>query len=128
MAAETADVDASRLKPEVLYIDLANPADARGIALGDEKDMAGLERKELAGMPGAVPASGYVVVRFDPAVVKEETPLLVAFQYFDPEGFARGVPVIQGILDSPNREGSYTGTDAAACTGARRNLRNMGRI
>ena len=48
-------IDAARLRAEVLYLDLANPTTARGIAPADDKELANLERRERGGVPAAAP-------------------------------------------------------------------------
>lgn len=75
LGAGTAEIDVSRLKPEVLYIDLASPGAARGVALANEKEAANLTQRETAGVIGAAPANGHVVLKLDPAVVQATTPL-----------------------------------------------------
>ncbi len=109
-----ATIAAAQLKPEVLYIDLASPGEARGIALADDKQAANLEQRELGGMVGALPKDGRIVVKLDPAIVKPETPLLVAFCYFDTEAWAE--PAIAGFLHAPDPRGFYTNcaTDGGA--------------
>ncbi len=111
-AATPGEIDAAKLKPEVLYIDLGNPSSARGIAPANEKEEANLERREVGGMPAAEPKNGAVILKMDPAVVKEETPLLVAFSYYDADRWDE--PLIQGFLHAPDRHGFYTGTPTTA--------------
>lgn len=84
-AAGDARIEAARLKPEVLYIDLANPATARGLELADEKQAANLKRTEIDGVAAGEPEDGWVTLKLDPERVKRDTPLLVAFSYYDAE-------------------------------------------
>ena len=111
-AATPGEIDAAKLKPEVLYIDLGNPSSARGIAPANEKEEANLERREVGAPPAAEPKNGAVILKMDPAVVKEETPLLVAFSYYDADRWDE--PLIQGFLHAPDRHGFYTGTPTTA--------------
>ncbi|MFA5393475.1 MAG: hypothetical protein WC338_03345, partial [Candidatus Ratteibacteria bacterium] len=99
-------LEPSVLKPGVLYIDLANPTDARGITLGDDKQAANLTTKEVGGMTAAEPKDNYVLVKLDTALVKEETPLLVAFSYYDSDRWDE--PEVQGFLPVSDPKGQYT--------------------
>ena len=82
-AAEAVVIDPAQLKPEVLYIDLANPANARGISLADENQAENLQRTEIDGVPAAEPQDGWVTLALDPDAVGRETAMLVAFSYYD---------------------------------------------
>ena len=115
VAVESGKIDAARLKPEALYVDLANPTNARGISLGDEE----LEVTERGGQTVVVFKRRYVWVKLDPARVRPETPMLVAIGYYDPEQYGDVAGdlqspdrphrlSVQGFVDKPNRKGGYT--------------------
>ena len=96
---EGAAVAPEALKPEVLYIDLADFSKARGLRVEDHGEYAKLENNNKYG--------NGLSIKMDPALLKHNDPYLLLFNYFDNDSNRMVYPV--GFGGAPVEEGTGSG-------------------